>query len=391
MVKKIVSAVIIMAASVLAASAQIRFRYDVDFSFMFDNREYDRSSFQPSGTMTGIRLAPAVGFDAALGRTGHRLMAGVDALSQFGTTGREIQAGLLCWYQLGMSSGDTSFRLTAGLMPRKMSEGEWSPLFFSDSHKFYDNRLDGLLLSWKRPKSRFELGLDWMGMYGQSRREEFMVFASGKISPLRWLKIGYEAYMLHYACSGDVPQVNDNVLAEPYITFDFAPLTGLQALSLRTGWIQAWQRDRENVGHAVAPYAGEAVVTLQHWGAGVRNSFVLGRDLMPYGNRIDAAGVPYAGNYYLGDPFYGLVDPGSAAWKDLADGSTSDIRGGLYDRLELYWAPKICAGLDLRLSLFFHFHHRQYSGTNQMFTLVFNLDELTSTIKARKAAGNPDR
>lgn len=368
----------------LSASAQIRFRYDLDFNLMFDNREYDKNGFQESGTLFGVRLAPTVGFDAVVGRTTHRFMAGVDALSQFGTSDKEIRPDLLCWYQLGLKYNETDFRMTAGLMPRDFMQSGLSPLFFSDYLMFYDSRLEGLILSWDRPISHFELGLDWLGMIGPRRREEFMVFTSGKVQPLKWLKLNYDVYMLHYACSFSVPQVCDNILSEVAATFDFAPMTGLQALSLQTGWIQTLQRDRANVGHFVAPYAGELVATLQHWGAGIQNRFVMGHDLMPYSHFTDSDGNSYAGNFYLGDLFFKLVDPTSSQWSDVADGKTKDIPKGLYDRIELYYAPKICRGVNLKLSVYFHFHKNQYSGTNQMFNLVFNLNELMSAAKEKK-------
>lgn len=369
----------------LPVSGQIRFKYDLDFNLMFDNREYDKNGFQESCTLFGVRLAPTVGFDAAVGRTTHRFMAGVDALAQFGTSDKEIKPDLLCWYQLGLKFNSTDFKLTAGMMPRRFMQSGMSPLFFSDYLMFYDSRLEGLILSWDRPKSHFELGLDWLGMIGARRREEFMVFTSGRVQPLKWLKLNYDVYMLHYACSFSVPQVCDNILSEVAATFDFAPMTGLQALSLQTGWIQTLQRDRANVGHFVAPYACELVATLQHWGAGVQNRFVLGRNLMPYSHCTDSDGTPYGGNFYLGDPFFQLVDPSWSMWSDIGNGKTSDIQKGLYDRVELYYAPKICRGVSLKLSVFFHFHRHQYSGTNQMFNLVFNLEELMAAARERKS------
>ena len=65
-------------------------------------------------------------------------------------------------------------------------------------------------------------------------------------------------------------------------------------------------------------------------------------------------------------------------------GKTSDIQRGLYDRLEIYYAPKICTGLHLRASVFFHFHWKQYSGTNQMVSLVFDLNELMNAVRERR-------
>ena len=54
------------------------------------------------------------------------------------------------------------------------------------------------------------------------------------------------------------------------------------------------------------------------------------------------------------------------------------------DYLEIYYGPKICAGVHLRASLFFHFHSRQYSGTNQMVSLLFNLNELMEAVRSGK-------
>ena len=80
MVGKVFASFIFVTAFALTSSAQARFEYDVNFDFRFDNREYDRSGFQNSGTLFGARLAPSVGFSAGLGGASHRLMAGVDAL-----------------------------------------------------------------------------------------------------------------------------------------------------------------------------------------------------------------------------------------------------------------------------------------------------------------------
>ena len=59
MVKKILSFLTLLTAFALNSSAQIRFAYDLDFDFRFDNREYDRSGFQNSQTLFGARLPRA--------------------------------------------------------------------------------------------------------------------------------------------------------------------------------------------------------------------------------------------------------------------------------------------------------------------------------------------
>ncbi len=376
MLKRLLASLTALTALSLAAGAQIRLDYDLGFDFRFDNREYDRSLFQASKTLFGARLAPMVGFNADAGRTSHRLMAGVDALKEFGTSDNEMRCNLLFYYQLGVKFPHTDFRITAGLFPRSFSRGDWSPVFFSDELKFYDNTFEGILFSWDREKSRFELGCDWTGMFSQTRREEFMIFSSGDYRPLKWLRLGYEAYLMHYACSGKVNSVCDNFLAEPHITFDFAPFAHIQKLSLRAGWIQALQRDRAAVGHFVAPFAGEILLGVQNWGVGIENRLSIGKNLLPYYQWTDAAGTLYGeGNFYKGDAFYRMTDP---RWTSmtLATDTTSEIQSGLYDRLEVYYAPRICRGVNLKASVFLHFHLKQFSGTSQTVSLLFDLHEL---------------
>lgn len=382
--KKLMFLLCVLSAAEFVSAAQIRFEYDVRFDFRFDNREYDRSGFQRSCTLFGARLEPSVGFSADAGKTRHSLMAGIDALAQFGASDRETALNLMFWYRLGMTFGNTCFNITAGLMPRSFSKGEWSSAFFSDELKFYDNRFDGIIFSWDNPKYYFELGCDWNGMYGAERREEFMIFTSGRYMPVKWFRTGLEAYFHHYSCSWKATGVCDDILAEPYVLFDFGHFAHIQELSIRAGWIQALQRDRKFIGHFVAPYAGEIVATVQHWGAGISNRFTAGRNLQPYWYHMDDTGAVYGNAFYKGDPFYQMTDPRSDAWTGINNGSTTDLSSGLYDRLEIYYAPKICRGVDIKASLFFHFHSGQYSGTNQVVSILFDLHELMCFIKDRK-------
>ena len=380
---KKVSLISALLLCVLSLSAQVRFEYYVRFDLRFDNREYDtHSSFQPSLTMFGARLEPTVGFSAKAGKTSHQLMAGVDVLKEFGTSDKEILWNLQLWYRFGMSFKHSDFSITAGVMPRRFSKGEWSQAFFSDYYTFHDNNIEGIIFSWDNPKYYFELGCDWNGMVKASRREEFFIFTSGRYMPFKWFKVGWEAYMHHVAASEDVWGVVDDILAEPYLSFDFAPFAGVQNLSLRAGWIQALQRDRRMVGNFVFPYAGELVASVQNWGVGICNRFIAGRNLQPYWYCTDASGQMYGSALYNGDPFYQLADPGKYAWGCPA--STFDIPAGLYDRLEIYYAPQIIKGLSIKASVFFHFHRKQYSGTNQVVSIVFDLHDLMEGINAGK-------
>ena len=139
------------------------FVYDVDFEMNFDNREYYKSSFSESMTIFGARLTPAVGFKVKQKEnTEHKIMMGVDVMKDFGSVARaqDYFGEILLYYEMKKTIGETDMTLNAGIFPRKMMLDNYSPAFFSDSLKFYDNNLEGLLLKFKRPNASFDLGCD---------------------------------------------------------------------------------------------------------------------------------------------------------------------------------------------------------------------------------------
>ena len=189
--------------------------------------------------------------------------------------------------------------------------------------------------------------LDWvcdcMGMYGAGVRERFMIFSSYDQPINSWLSAGYFAYLYHFANSEEVRGVVDNMLAMPWVKFQFDKRTVFDDLSLRLGLLQGAQNDRLNIGTYYFPSALHAEVLLRWRSIGFRNEFVVGNNMMPLFFCQDATGVPYyMQNLYFGDCFYRIS---SGLGKDSAD---------IYDRLELYWNPKISRNLDLKLSSAFH-------------------------------------
>lgn len=345
----------------------VRFAYDVSFDMNFDNREFSRSGFTPSMTIFASRLTPAVGLSVSSGNgTGHVVMAGIDIMKDFGSSDRNLFRDLSLYYRLNKEMGSTDITLYAGIFPRKAMNGEYSEAFFSDSLRFYDNNLEGLLVQFKRPKARFEIGCDWYGQYGQDRREKFLLFSSGegKVAPV--LALGYSIYVCHFAGSREVKGVVDNILANPYARLDFGSLLGIQELSFRFGWLQGMQNDRRNIGIYTYPCGGEFDVTVRNWNVSLSNGMYYGTDMMPYYNMCDAGGYKYGNRLYLGDPFYRIHD----------DDGTGP---GLYDRLEVAWHPYVSGFLDIGIGARFHFHDFHYSGCQQMVKLSFNLHELLNS------------
>lgn len=374
----------------------VRFAYDVNFEMNFDNTEY-RTSLYPSMTIFGARLTPAVGLSVGQANgMRHRLMAGIDVMKDFGRNpvGPEqiavaegesasnpeastrqnnwnLFGEILLYYRWDASFRKTDLTMTAGIFPRSTA-ATYPRAFFSDSHCFYDNNLEGILFQFKRPESYYEVGIDWMGMFGKYRRERFMLFSSGKSRIKPYLSLGWYFTMYHYACSEVATGVVDNVLANPYVNFDFALWTPFQKLSLTLGWLQGAQQDRKLVGKYVFPCGGEAEFEIRKWNVGIVDRLFVGRNMMPYYDTLDPGGYKYGADLYPGDTMYRLHE----------DGNVSSL--GIYDRLEVYYEPRIASFLDLHIELAVHFHSTGYSGFQQRLSLIFNLQNLLGSSRSGK-------
>ena len=373
------------ALNLQAEDDKVKMEYDIDFETRFDNREFYKSAFTSSMTIFGARLTPSVGLYVPQTEKGmeHHLMLGIDIMKDFGAspvskllaggadtpetsqaqTNAALFRDIIMYYELDRKAGDTSLELYAGIFPRRASEGEYSEVFFSDSLKFYDNNLEGMLLKLHRPKGYWEIGCDWMGQAGQVRKERFMIFTSGRSNITSFFDVGFSGYMYHFAGSQKSKGVVDNILMNPYLRFDLAGRTAFDELSLRLGWLQAMQHDRESVGHYVFPGGAELDLGVQKWNVGIHNRLFIGTDMMPYYNSLDTGGDKYSSRLYLGDPFYRMHD----------DGTTGT---SVYDRLDVYYEPHVGRYLSVRISARFHFHGARYSGCQQIVALRFNLNEL---------------
>ena len=354
--------IITLLLCVFALQAQdkhLKLAYDVDFEMNFDNREFYKSAFSSSMTIFGARLTPAIGLEAIQkDGTSHRIMVGADVMKDFGspTGNSDLLKEITLYYHLEKKFKNTKMSLQAGIFPRSSMSGNYSQAFFSDSLKFYDNNLEGILLTFKRPNADFEVGCDWMGQYGENQRERFMIFTSGegKVAPI--LSLGYSAFMYHFANTWHIKGLVDNILVNPYARFDFGHLTDFQALSCNIGYLQALQNNRKHVGHYVFPGGFHVDLEVRKWNVALKNMAYYGSDLMPYYNSHDEGGIKYGSNLYFGDPFYRVHD-------DLTTGP------GLYDRFEVCYEPSIGKYLKIRVAALFHFHGFHYSGCQQVVSL----------------------
>lgn len=404
-------AAVLLAGIAAPAGAQkaeeVKLAWDVDFEFTFDNRESDAggNAFIASKTLFAAKLTPSVGLDIRQNRNiDHRLMFGIEAIKNMGDNLPSEEESIESWklfkeftmyYRLRARVGKTRYEGYAGIFPRYFTgTGDWRPnsvragepsdfadyrpynsAFLSEEKIFMDNNLDGVLLKAVRPRSYYEVGVNWMGMIADKRRERFEFFSTGRSDVLGWLRLGWTVSLYHYANSATVRGVVDNYFLEPFVQLRFGEYAGFQELSVRLSWLQRFNRDRR-LG-VEWDFARGSMLTLdaRKWNVGVHNETYCGTSLMPYYLDRDAGGNLYGGDLYFGSPFFRVHEEAGIPWSDF----------GAYDRLMFYWQPHISDFLDLRLSVVFHYQgDRSGSGGNfdpsfqgwqQMLSLVFNLDK----------------
>lgn len=297
---------LLCAMVVVPLSAQ-EFLWSADFDFNFDNRENAQLSL-PSYTLFGARLTPTVGM--GWGGTQHALMVGADVTKTFGRDTRFCEDPELVLYY---AFRGRQFSATAGAFPRKMLLGDYSGTIASDSVRFYDKNLDGLLLQYRDTGGFVELGVDWDGVYSVEEREKFRIFSAGEYTR-RLFTCGYTLSVYHFAGRVGVPGVVDNITLQPYVGAKFEHLLPLDRLSLTAAWVQSFQRDRITGEKGVQPYGGELRLRLEKWHFGIDNRLYIGNNLMPYFAK-------YGGDLYSGERFYAM------------EGGASKC----YNRTELYY------------------------------------------------------
>ena len=350
----------------LCSHAQ-RFTYDAKFDYIFLNREFDRSLnvFEQSGTLHAARLTPMIGVDwNQRRRASHSIRLGVDL---YRNMGEGLPAGdvfneVLLYYQAEVPlRRNATFSAIAGIFPRSFSEGLYSDAFFSDEIYYLDNNFEGMFLKYKSPSVYAELGLDWCGMKGVTRREAFRIMSAGRVDLFgtNLFGLGWSASMFHYAGSQTVKGVVDNTLVNPYLVVDFSSVTPMQKLSLTAGPMVGYQWDRVAEPEARMPWGLESVLTAQKWNVGMENIYYRGDDLYLLYDQ-------YGESVYYGEPFYDWPWEGKS-W---------------FDKLSVYWQPRIAPAISLRVSVELFFGEVNeacevaYRGTNQKVTFLFDLEKL---------------
>ena len=344
------------------------FEYDLLAKTYFDNRENDGNPtpFTPSMTLFGQQLTPQVGVSFGKDGMRHKFMAGVDASFYFGSTAKPFGRldKVLAYYKFDKEFEDGgTFTVIGGIYPKTYYRGAYTNAFVSDSAKFTGRNSQGLLLSYEREKFFVEALCYWIGIKDGLTRERFQIWSFARYDFLPWLRLGYAFSMDHYACSDVAPNVVDNLLLRPYLAFDLSSLVPLQRLYADIGGYVSYQRDRTFPEYYM-PGGVELNAEIRHWNVGVRNTLYVGTNLEPLFDRRDPAGTRYAHRLYIDEHYYRVRNDGSADNAMLP-----------YDRLEVFYEPKLWPGVNLELKLVFHFNGA-LSGTQQIIGLKADLNKI---------------
>ena len=369
---------------------KVKFAYDAYFQLDFDNREFapTEGQFTNSGTIFNALLTPSVGLDVnADKKLSHRIMLGIDIVKRMGESpvtaaqqrleNWDLLRELTLYYRIRGNAGKTILTGYAGIFPRRFVQGDYGEAFFSDSLRIVDRNIEGALLTIRRPKSVYEFGCDWMGMIGSMRRERFMLFTYGESRLTPWFSMGWALTGYHYACANEYGQVADNILAEPFVKFSLGEIASMQELTAKLSFLGGLQRLRQDGDAFTVPYGGQLRLSLRNWDVGIDNTTYAGTGLMPFYNRTDDGGFKYGSNFYWGNPLYRINS--SNTWNSF----------GWYDRLEVFYQPRLCDFASLRISAVFHFGGEsgtafRYAGSQQKLSLLFDLDKLLHPSPVKK-------
>ena len=280
-----------------------------DFATRFDNREYANNTFNESQTLFSARLSPRVGV-AWMAK--NSLVFGVDMLQNFGQYNPQGDRFLsdvkpLMYYQFRTRN----VQANAGIFDRKELLGEYSAAFFSDSVRFYHNRLSGFMgqyRSTQREETYVEMAVDWEGMYSEASREMFRIISGGRFTTRPGFYLGYAFSMFHFAGSKLNENVTDNLLVNPYVGWQFEAYLDSD---IRAGFLFAPQRGRSVDYEWKKPCGAQIDLTISRWGVKIENNLYLGENLQPLRNAIanPATGLTYGQDgLYAGEAFYATTE-----------------------------------------------------------------------------------
>lgn len=273
-----------------------------DFDMYFDNREYVDARFGESQTLFSSRITPTVGIGW---NDSNRLMFGMDMWSDFGNNTvvfSKIRP------QVYYRFDNRRVAAYAGIFSRENMIGDYGEMILSDSMRFYDNRVQGVMGQYRGRRGYAELSVDWCGMFSEASREKFRILSAGRYwfdNYRRRFYGGYAFMMFHFAGSKLIPHcVNDNLMLDPYVGTSF---NAYFDFDVKLHYIQTFQRDRDNDEKYRTPKGGMLQARMSKWGVYIDEQLYLGENLQPYYSSFRSEAFPngYGGELYAGETFFG--------------------------------------------------------------------------------------
>jgi len=370
--KKLIVTILVLASFAFQAGAQI-FGYNVDFDYLFNNGEMKTGNAGevvfPSYTLHTVKLTPSVILNLPAKESfNHKLALGIDIFKQMGEGNdnwqlfKEITLNYSASYKF-LNGG--TFSGIAGCFSRKFSEIKYPYFMNSLDNVYLDRNYEGIFFKYKTDRLYVDLGLDWMGLIGDKehpeRRERFQVISSGKWNFAGGFNFSWFGRYYHFAWSPAQPKsVVDNHTLYPFFGYEY------KGLELGIGPALTYQRDREVEKTVHTPMGLFFFQAFEKWGAGIRNEFYYGDDLMPFYEK-------FGSELYFGRTgYHTLLDYAS-----------------VYDNIDIYYAPKIVDNLTLRVDFEFHlgspnpaYEIPVFRGWEQRITVAYNFG--TGSFKKKK-------
>ncbi len=261
--------------------------YQLEFNGIADNREYF-SEFNTPQSILGSRVA--FDFGSSIEKN-HQFRIGIDYFYEFGSEFLELKPDPILYYQYQ----NNNWKFAIGAMPQKNTI-QFSQAIIADDFLYYNNTVDGLLLSYQKSNFTANLLTDWVSRQDSTRREQFLAAVAIDYHPSNFMIDGL-FYMFHNAHTlSRLPNehIEDYAGGQFTLGYNFESILNenFKAASIKTGILNSFYRNRgENKEFAVAN-SWYSEIEFAYKIVGIKSTLNIGGEH----------------HFMLGDSFYQLSD-----------------------------------------------------------------------------------
>ena len=146
-----------------------------------------------------------------------------------------------------LSMQKSGFTVMLGAIPYSARRGALPGYLRYDSLTYARPNIEGAYMRYESHHGHCEFMCDWRGMPTRDRREMFLLLLNGEFH-WRWVLLGGYAQLNHKASYGEGRRegVCDDAYLHAYAGIDLGPTVGIDSLTLRCGYVQGYQRERES-------------------------------------------------------------------------------------------------------------------------------------------------